>query len=205
MVNFDTVLFDATFDELLAKNDFTFIYLNIFIPLMNELGILWQTGAISPSHEHFITNLIKQKIHIQTELIQRSDTPVKNNPKFVLYLPANEIHEMSILFLNYFILSKGHKTIFLGQSIPTNSLKTLLSYSTELHFLTFITVEPNRTEINNYISEFHKELIADYNNCLSIFGPQTQYITEESKLDGINVYQTFERFIEEQLNTSIFV
>ena len=172
---------------------------------MNELGILWQTGAISPSHEHFITNLIKQKIHIQTELIQRSDTPVKNNPKFVLYLPANEIHEMSILFLNYFILSKGHKTIFLGQSIPTNSLKTLLSYSTELHFLTFITVEPNRTEINNYISEFHQELIADYNNCLSIFGPQTQYITEESKLDGINVYHTFERFIEEQLNTSIFV
>ena len=112
MVNFDTVLFDATFDELLAKNDFTFIYLNIFIPLMNELGILWQTGAISPSHEHFITNLIKQKIHIQTELIQRSDTPVKNNPKFVLYLPANEIHEMSILFLNYFILSKGHKPSF---------------------------------------------------------------------------------------------
>ena len=205
MVNFDTVLFDATFDELLAKNDFTFIYLNIFIPLMNELGILWQTGAISPSHEHFITNLIKQKIHIQTELIQRSDTPVKNNPKFVLYLPANEIHEMSILFLNYFILSKGHKTIFLGQSIPTNSLKTLLSYSTELHFLTFITVEPNRTQINNYISEFYQELIADYNNCLSIFGPQTQYITEESKLDGINVYHTFERFIEEQLNTSIFV
>ena len=172
---------------------------------MNELGILWQTGAISPSHEHFITNLIKQKIHIQTELIQRSDTPVKNNPKFVLYLPANEIHEMSILFLNYFILSKGHKTIFLGQSIPTNSLKTMLSYSTELHFLTFITVEPNRTEINNYISEFYQELIADYNNSLSIFGPQTQYITEESKHDGINVYQTFERFIEEQLKTTVFV
>ena len=125
-----------------------FIYLNIFIPLMNELGILWQTGAISPSHEHFIVNLIKQKIHIQTELIQRSDTPVKNNPKFVLYLPANEIHELTILFLNYFILSK-RKTIFLGQSIPTNSLKTLMSYSTELHFLTFITVEPNRTEIDN--------------------------------------------------------
>ena len=112
---------------------------------------------------------------------------------------------MSILFLNYFILSKGHKTIFLGQSIPTISLKTMLSYSTELHFLTFITVEPNRTEINNYISEFHQELIADYNNSLSIFGPQTQYITEESKLDGINVYQTFERFIEEQLKTTVFV
>ena len=39
---------------------------------MTELGILWQTGAICPSHEHFVTSLIKQKIHVQTEKIQSS-------------------------------------------------------------------------------------------------------------------------------------
>ena len=61
MVNFDTVLFDATFEEIVLHNDFEFVFINIFMPLMNELGILWQTNAISPSHEHFITNLIKQK------------------------------------------------------------------------------------------------------------------------------------------------
>ena len=62
MVNFDTVMFDITFDELIRQHDFGFIFINIFMPLMRELGILWQTGAISPSHEHFITNLVKQKI-----------------------------------------------------------------------------------------------------------------------------------------------
>ncbi|MGB1449603.1 MAG: MerR family transcriptional regulator [Flavobacteriaceae bacterium] len=205
MVNFDTVLFDATFDELLSKNNFSFIYLNIFIPLMNELGILWQTGAISPSHEHFITNLVKQKIHIQTEIIQRSNAPVKNNPTFVLYLPANEIHELSILFLNYFILSKGHKTISLGQSIPTDSLKTLMSYSTGLHFVTYVTVEPNKDEINDYLHEFSKELIVDYDNQLSIFGPQVNHVDRTSVPNGINVYDKIELFIEEQLNTSVFV
>lgn len=205
MVNFDTVLFDATFDELLSKNNFSFIYLNIFIPLMNELGILWQTGAISPSHEHFITNLVKQKIHIQTEIIQRSNAPVKNNPTFVLYLPANEIHELSILFLNYFILSKGHKTISLGQSIPTDSLKTLMSYSTGLHFVTYVTVEPNKDEINDYLHEFSKELIVDYDNQLSIFGPQVNHVDRTNVPNGINVYDKIELFIEEQLNTSVFV
>ena len=205
MVNFDTVLFDATFDELIAKNEFTFIYLNIFIPLMNELGILWQTGAISPSHEHFITNLVKQKIHIQTELIQRSNNPDKNNPNFVLYLPANEIHELSIFVSELFYSKQGSQTIFLGQSIPTNSLKTLLSYSTELHFVTYITVEPNRSEINNYLSTFHKDIIDNYNNTLSIFGPQIQYIDKEISYPGINIYNSIERFIEEQLNTTVFV
>lgn len=205
MVNFDTVLFDATFDELISKNEFSFIYIHIFIPLMNELGILWQTGAISPSHEHFITNLIKQKIHIQTEIIQRSDMPTFNTSKFVLFLPENEIHELSILFINYFILSKGHKTIFLGQSITTESLKTLLSFSTSLHFVSYLTVEPNKEEINDFLINFNKELIADYDNQLSIFGPQVSNIDKETSFPGINVYQNIEAFIEEQINTQVFV
>lgn len=205
MVNFDTVMFDATYDELLSKNEFSFIYLNIFIPLMKELGILWQTGAISPSHEHFITNLVKQKIHIQTEIIQRSHTPKINSPKFVLFLPDNEIHELSILFINYFILSKGHKTVFLGQSIPTDSLKTLMSYSTNLHFVTYVTVEPNREEINNYLLQFYDEIIKKFDNELSIFGPQVAHIKEENTLEGINVYHKIEAFIEEQLDVKIFV
>lgn len=205
MVNFDTVLFDATFDELISKNEFSFIYIHIFIPLMNELGILWQTGAISPSHEHFITNLIKQKIHIQTEIIQRSDMPIFNTSKFVLFLPENEIHELSILFINYFILSKGHKTIFLGQSITTESLKTLLSFSTSLHFVSYLTVEPNKEEINDFLINFNKELIADYDNQLSIFGPQVLNIDKETSFPGINVYQNIEAFIEEQINTQVFV
>ncbi len=205
MVNFDTVLFDATFDELISKNDFSFIYINIFIPLMNELGILWQTGAISPSHEHFITNLIKQKIHIQTEIIQRSDMPKFNTSKFVLFLPENEIHELSILFINFYILSKGHKTIFLGQSITTESLKTLLSYSTSLHFVSYITVEPNKEEINNYFQTFHEEIIVDYDNQLSIFGPQVTHIDKDLSLPGINIYHSIETFIEEQVDSRIFV
>lgn len=205
MVNFDTVMFDATFDELLAKNNFSFIYLNIFVPLMRELGILWQTGAISPSHEHFITNLIKQKIHIQTGITQRSNTPKINSPKFVLFLPDNEIHELSILFINYFILKKGHQTIFLGQSIPTNSLKTLMSHSTQLHFVTYITVEPNKEEINSYIDNFYTEIIRDYNNDLSVFGPMVDHIDTEGLPPQLHIYPQIEHFVEEQLKSKIFV
>ena len=205
MVNFDITMFDATYDELMNKNDFSFIYLNIFVPLMRGLGILWQTGAISPSHEHFITNLIKQKIHIQTELMQRDSTPQINASTFVLYLPENEIHELSILFLNYYVLNNGFKTIFLGQSIPTISLKTLLSYSPSLHFVTYVTVEPNKEEINDYLAHFNKELIENTANQLSIFGPQVQYIDKTLVASGINVYDKIEDFVEEQLNLSVFV
>ena len=205
MVNFDTLLFDATFDELIAKNDFTFIYLNIFIPLLNELGILWQTGAISPSHEHFIVNLVKQKIHIQTEIIQRSNAPDINAKKFVLFLPEDEIHELTILILNYFILQRGRKTIFLGQSVPTKSLKTLMSFSASLHYLTYLTVEPNKEEIDEYLSDFHSEIIKGFDNQLSVFGPQTQFIDSDKLPEGIQIFEDIITFVEQELQSSIFV
>ncbi len=65
MINFDYVLFDHTFEEYFQRKILICLH-EYFMPLMNEFGILWQTEQF-PFHEHFITNLIKQKIHIQTE------------------------------------------------------------------------------------------------------------------------------------------
>ncbi len=67
MINFDQTLFFNTYNSLLAERSFRDIFIEVFIPLLNELGLLWQTDTISPSHEHFITNLIKQKVQ-QTKL-----------------------------------------------------------------------------------------------------------------------------------------
>ncbi|GIR17939.1 MAG: hypothetical protein CM15mP32_1260 [Flavobacteriaceae bacterium] len=75
MINFDQRLFTNTFDELMEKMSFGEIFQSIFTPLMIELGVLWQTNSISPSHEHFITSLIKQKIHSL-----RKTTGVATNP-----------------------------------------------------------------------------------------------------------------------------
>ncbi|MDB4256106.1 MerR family transcriptional regulator, partial [Flavobacteriaceae bacterium] len=110
MINFDCELFNKNYDEILSHQNFEYIFMDVFMPLMKELGILWQTGAISPTHEHFITNLIKQKIHIQTERVQRNISKNTEYPIFVLFLPENEIHELGILYLNYLTLSKGFRT-----------------------------------------------------------------------------------------------
>lgn len=204
MVNFDTVLFDATYEEILLQNDFDFVFMNIFMPLMNELGILWQTNAISPSHEHFITNLIKQKIHIQTESLQKEHTS-QNNKIFVLYLPEDEIHEMGILFLNYFILKFGYKTIFLGQSLQTESLETLLSFSAEFCFVTYLTVEPDKETINQYIDEFYHTILKNNNANLAIMGPQQVYIDLTKLPKQIHLFKTVDAFKQEFLEVPILV
>ncbi|MDA7712120.1 MerR family transcriptional regulator [Flavobacteriaceae bacterium] len=205
MVNFDNVLFDANYDEILAQHDFEHVFIKIFMPLMRELGILWQTGAISPAHEHFITNLVKQKIHIQTELLQRQNEPKQNERLFVLFLPENEIHELGILYLNYHIHSKGYRTIFLGQSLTIDSLETLFTYNTKLHFVTYLTVEPNREEIMSYLDTFHKTLLKDSKSKLLVFGPQQVEINLSAIPDRIELFRSIDAFNLKYFQEHIFV
>ena len=205
MINFNYDLFDTNYNEILQHHDFQYVFLNVFMPLMRELGILWQTGAISPSHEHFITNLIKQKIHLQTELLQRKKPKRGEHPLFVIFLPENEIHELGVLYLNYLILNSGFRTIFLGQSLQTTSLETLYSYNTKFYFVTYLTVEPNKDEIMPFISQFHENLLKDRDSKLLIFGPQ-QIEFDTDKLPGqVELFRSVESFIAKYLEEKVFV
>jgi DNA-binding transcriptional MerR regulator len=205
MVNFDTSLFDVTYEEILLQNDFEFVYVNVFMPLMSELGILWQTNAISPSHEHFITNLIKQKIHIQTEFLQKDSVAEENSKLFILFLPEDEIHDLGLLFLNYFILKNGYKTIFLGQSLQTESLETLINLTNDICFVTYLTVEPNKDEINYYIKDFNDRLLKNKSSNLVILGPQQVHINASKLSKNIKLFKSIRAFQDKFLKTSIYV
>jgi len=205
MVNFDTSLFDVTYEEILLQNDFEFVYINVFMPLMSELGILWQTNAISPSHEHFITNLIKQKIHIQTEFLQKDSVAEQSSKLFILFLPEDEIHDLGLLFLNYFILKNGYKTIFLGQSLQTESLETLINLTNDICFVTYLTVEPNKDEINYYIKDFNDRLLKNKSSNLVILGPQQVHINASKLSKNIKLFKSIRAFQDKFLKTSIYV
>lgn len=203
MINFDCELFNKTYDEFLSHSKFEFIFMDVFMPLMKELGILWQTAAISSTHEHFITNLIKQKIHIQTEIVQLNIKKNTNYPIFVLFLPENEIHELGILYLNYLTLSKGLRTILLGQSIQISSLENLYTYKDSFNFVTYLTVEPNEKEIMPYLKLFNEKLLLNTNSKLIVFGPQQSKIDLNNLPNKIELYRSVESFINNYLEEKI--
>ena len=203
MINFDCELFNKTYDEFLSHSKFEFIFMDVFMPLMKELGILWQTAAISSTHEHFITNLIKQKIHIQTERVQLNIKKNTNYPIFVLFLPENEIHELGILYLNYLTLSKGLRTILLGQSIQISSLENLYTYKDSFNFITYLTVEPNEKEIMPYLKLFNEKLLLNTKSKLIVFGPQQSKIDLNNLPNKIELYRSVESFINNYLEEKI--
>ncbi|GGD43385.1 MerR family transcriptional regulator [Muriicola marianensis] len=191
MINFDVSLFQKTYNSLIAERSFREIFWEVFIPLLNELGLLWQTDTISPSHEHFITNLIKQKIYISTEKIQEMES-TRDDKVFVLFLPENEIHEIGLLFVNYELLLRGYKTIYLGQTMPLESLTDLQKYYNNLHFLSYFTVIPTKDGLQQYIEDFNRILSPNGASKLWILGRQTQYLTRDKLPGHIRSFESVE-------------
>jgi DNA-binding transcriptional MerR regulator len=189
MLNFDQSLFFSTYYTLLSKTTFRDVFYDVFIPLMNEIGLLWQSDTITPAHEHFITYLIKQKLLTNTEKLQILK-PTNDEKVFVLYLPSNEIHELGLMYLNYEILHHGYRSIYLGESIPLDNLKDLKKYFNNVTFISYLTVEPNKEEINPYIKAINDEVLNDENTELWLLGRMVDFIESQNISDKTRIFRS---------------
>jgi DNA-binding transcriptional MerR regulator len=194
MMNFDQALFFNTYNKLLSEKSFRDVFYEVFIPLIQEIGLLWQTNTISPAHEHFITYLIKQKVLTNTEVVQTQE-PTRDDKVFVLYLPDNEVHELGLMYLNYEILSHGYKTIYLGESVPTESLKDLKKHFDNIIYICYTTVEPTKSEINAYVKEIQTEIMVDSSK-LWLIGRMIEHIDNRLLSEKITTFNSIKELVE---------
>ena len=185
MFQFDKILFNNTYNKLLHKKTFREIFKDIFIPFLDHIGLLWQTETLLPAHEHFISNLIAQKIQINTEKLQYSIA--NTNKTYVLFLPENEIHELGLMYLNYELVLRGNHTIYLGQSLPLNNLNYFLDSDREICFITSLTIQPYDDKIEGYFNEI-SEVMKDTNNQFIAVGRKVEKIKEMQLNENIQLH-----------------
>lgn len=124
MIELDEERFEQIITNNIQHHSFPYTIEKIVYPFLNKIGVMWQTGSINPAQEHFISNLIRQKL---IAAIDSQPIPFKENSKrCVLFLPDGELHELSLLYFNYLLKSNGHKVVYLGQSVPLNDLKRVV-------------------------------------------------------------------------------
>lgn len=196
MLNFDKALFLNTFNNLIESNSLSDIFYNVFVPLLEDIGLLWQTDTITPAHEHFIFELIKQKILIHTDKIINSSQVKSDNKVYVLFLPDNEIHELGLLFINYELSARGFHCIYLGQSVPIDSLKYLTDYYKNIIYISSFTIKPEKEIIDDYLNEFSTEVLTNSNYSLFISGRQTNHIDISKIGKNISIFKTIKDILE---------
>lgn len=152
MLEYDEYLFDSVFNKCLIQFGTDETLTNILGQFIRQIGLLWQAGAIDIGNEHFISNLVKQKLFaiIDQNILPQAHHATKS---YVLYLPEDELHELGLLYLYYFLKKEGHRVIYLGQSVPVEYLKQVSDQTEVDHFVSVFTTTPHYEEIELY---FHK-------------------------------------------------
>ncbi|MBT8319047.1 MAG: MerR family transcriptional regulator [Gramella sp.] len=195
MMNFDDRLFQMTYNKLREKRSFREVFHDVFIPLLDEIGLLWQTDTIKPIHEHFIVELIKQKIYLNIADL-RSELLDGDDPKlYVLFLPENEIHDIGIFYLNFELLNAGKNAIYLGPSLPLDNMDYLMEIHKNLVFVSYLTVSPTNTDIQEFINEFESKLCTKKDHELLLFGQRTKEIDRDKLKPNIKTPDSIIDFI----------
>ena len=152
MIEMDEDRFDKILSTNIIKLGFEQTMMNIIYPFMSKIGVLWQTGAINPAQEHFISNLVRQKLIVAID----GQISKGGGKKFLLFLPEGELHETSMLFASYLIKNKGHKVIYLGQSTPYEDLLSVYNLHQPEYLLTVITTSPSSEYVQEYLNSLSK-------------------------------------------------
>ncbi len=154
MLDLDEIAFSRLIQEATLKIGFENTVVDVLFPFLRKIGILWQTGNITPSHEHFISNLIRQKIFASIDAIPLND----QNPKAIFFLPEGELHEIALLFYTYMAKKNNIYTVYLGQSVPLSDLKGVQETYQADYFISMYSTSASMKGLDQLVSHFAEEL-----------------------------------------------
>jgi len=174
MIDMDEDRFENILNNNILKYGFERTMLNVIYPFLAKIGMLWQTGSILPAQEHFISNLIRQKMTVAID--GQYVTESESKGKWLLFLPEGELHELSLMFASYLLRARKFKVIYLGQNLPKSDLYSVKDIHTPDYVLTICTAAPRKSEVQGYIDE-----IAELFNSATLFVGGFQVIGQDIK------------------------
>jgi len=157
MIDLDEARFEKIIASSTLKLGFERTMLNIIYPFLNKIGIMWMTDSINPAQEHFISNLIRQKVIAAIDGQYNDYELLENSKKYMLFLPEGELHELSLLFANYLIQARKNKVVYLGQNMPFFDLKAANEVYNPDFLFTVITSKPNDCTALEYLETLSNE------------------------------------------------
>ncbi|MCJ8164925.1 MerR family transcriptional regulator [Pontibacter sp. E15-1] len=188
MVDMDEEKFEKQLSTATLQLGLHDVMEEIISPFLYKIGILWQTNNISPAHEHFVSNLIRQKliVAIDGQTIRRKE----NAPTYILYLPEGELHELALLYLNYVLRANGQHVVYLGQNLPFKDLELTYEQFQAKYICTVLTSVPERDQVQGYLNQLSKRFP---HTTIYVYGFQAQhdFIALPANMKRINCMRTF--------------
>jgi DNA-binding transcriptional MerR regulator len=115
----------------------------VLFPFLDRIGMLWQAGTINPAQEHFISNLVRQKLIVA--IGNEMQNMKVRGPTIIFFLPEGEWHEIGLLFYNLIARKEGMDVVYLGMSVPLTDLKLVNQVrKADAFFASFVSARENK-------------------------------------------------------------
>jgi DNA-binding transcriptional MerR regulator len=155
LIELNEILFRDTLAEIIEESDLEQAFTQEVLPFLERIGVMWMVGSINPAQEHFISNLIRQKIITEIDKL-----PIPSGDHFktaLLFLPEHEWHEISLLFYHYTLRKKNIKTFYLGQALPYDSVLECIDKLKPSCLVTSWLTSVDERFIISYFKRLHTE------------------------------------------------
>lgn len=156
LIEWDEFRFEETVNQSISHFGLENTLEKIVFPFLRQLGNMWQIGVVNPAQEHFMTNLIRQKIIVEIDKINFKMR--EGSKKYVLFLPNNEFHEMGLLYVHYLCKQKGHQCLYLGQSVPFEDIVNVAELTKPDYLVTILTANFSEEETQEFLKKYDKQV-----------------------------------------------
>lgn len=149
-IDFNEAHLEKLFSACLLRFGLKETYVKILYPMLLRIGLMWAADAIPPAQEHFVSNIVRQKLLAGIDMLPPADD-VKD--AWVLFLPEDEFHEIGLLFSSFLIRQAGKKVVYLGASTSLDSVKIAVHATRPAHLLFFMTHHDDPAATQKYMNK----------------------------------------------------
>jgi DNA-binding transcriptional MerR regulator len=151
MLDFDEPRLHQLLNQAIRQLGFEEATMRVVYPLLQRIGILWQTGSVNPAQEHLVANLLRQKMLAAIDALPPVAPAVAR--RWVLFLPEGELHELALLFMCYALRARACHVLYLGQNLPAAELPAVCRTYQPHAVCTVLTAVPERGQVQSFIDE----------------------------------------------------
>ncbi len=146
--------FNSVLTQSIMKRGFENTVEEILFPFLDRIGILWQAGSVSPAQEHFMSNLIRQKLIVAIDQEMKN---AKNDKLIVFFLVEGEVHELGLLFYSLIARKEGFNVLYLGGSVPFEDIIVVKQLKKVDAFFSSFISPPENDDLESVFNMYKKE------------------------------------------------
>ena len=157
MIEMDEYKFDHILTTNIEQMGFEQTMLSVIFPFLERLSLLWLTGSVNPIQEHFMSNLLRQKVIAAIDKEPIVSPKEKDSKRFMIFLPEGERQELSLLFMYFLLKTRRHQVTYLGCEVSNDDLMDAYNMRKPEYIFTLINEPFSRISTQQYVNNISEQ------------------------------------------------